>query len=220
MLGCSANNIYRLIAGGELPTINIAPSGSRRTKTRIRREDLRTYIDGRTQGPVVARLHKFYPTSLIVGCMTQAEAEELDQAEVLATEDREQMNWLNGIAAEPGDNICTSSYDEELDQAEVLATEDREQMNWLNRIAAEPGYCACTTTCYSGFTVKHDVGECDCRCRSCGEHRLRCRPDDYRIGRPPLGLARPGGRDEPETWLALRDVTVAIKARREDCPPV
>jgi hypothetical protein len=79
---------------------------------------------------MVARLHKFYPTSLIVGCMTQAEAEELDQAEVLATEDREQMNWLNRT---------TTCY-EELDQAEVLATEDREQMNWLNGIAAEPGY--------------------------------------------------------------------------------
>jgi hypothetical protein len=159
---------------------------------------------------MVARLHKFYPTSLIVGCMTQAEAEELDQAEVLATEHRDQMNWLNR----------TTTYYEELDQAEVLATEDRDQMNWLNRIAAEPGDNIGTTTCYSGFTVKHDVGECDCRCRSCGEHRLRCRPDDYRIGRPPPGLARPGGRDEPETWLALRDVTVAIKARREDCPPV
>jgi Helix-turn-helix domain len=50
MLGCSPNGVYRLIAGGELQAVNIAPAGSQRPKTRIRRSDLKAFIDARTQG--------------------------------------------------------------------------------------------------------------------------------------------------------------------------
>lgn len=52
-LGCSVNGVYRLIAQGELKTVDIAPAGSRRSKTRIRRGDLQAFVHGRTtQGPV------------------------------------------------------------------------------------------------------------------------------------------------------------------------
>ena len=50
MLDCSPNGVYRLIAGGELQAVNIAPAGSQRPKTRIRRSDLKAFIDARTQG--------------------------------------------------------------------------------------------------------------------------------------------------------------------------
>lgn len=50
-LGCSVNSVYRLIAQGELKVIDIAPSGSLRSKMRIRRDDLRAFVDGRAAGP-------------------------------------------------------------------------------------------------------------------------------------------------------------------------
>jgi excisionase family DNA binding protein len=50
VLGCSVNHVYRLIARAELRTVDIAPAGSQRPKTRIRRDDLRAYIDSRTPG--------------------------------------------------------------------------------------------------------------------------------------------------------------------------
>ena len=49
-LGCSVNNVYRLIAEGELQTVDVAPAKSRRSKTRVRRADLLAFIDARTQG--------------------------------------------------------------------------------------------------------------------------------------------------------------------------
>jgi excisionase family DNA binding protein len=49
-LGCSVNSVYRLIAQGELRVIDIAPAGSQRSKMRISRDDLRAFIDSRTQG--------------------------------------------------------------------------------------------------------------------------------------------------------------------------
>ena len=51
VLGCSVNSVYRLIAQGELKVIDIAPSGSLRSKMRIRRDDLRAFVDGRAAGP-------------------------------------------------------------------------------------------------------------------------------------------------------------------------
>jgi excisionase family DNA binding protein len=49
-LGCSVNSVYRLIAQVELKVIDIAPAGSQRSKMRIRRDDLRAFVDGRAQG--------------------------------------------------------------------------------------------------------------------------------------------------------------------------
>ena len=49
-LGCSVNSVYRLIAQGELQTVDVAPAESRRPKTRVRRADLQAFIDARTQG--------------------------------------------------------------------------------------------------------------------------------------------------------------------------
>jgi excisionase family DNA binding protein len=51
MLSCSVNGVYRLIAQHELKTVDIAPAGSARSKTRIRRTDLEAFINARTQGP-------------------------------------------------------------------------------------------------------------------------------------------------------------------------
>jgi excisionase family DNA binding protein len=49
-LGCSVNSVYRLIAQGELKAIDIALVKSQRSKMRIRRDDLRAFIDSRTPG--------------------------------------------------------------------------------------------------------------------------------------------------------------------------
>jgi len=51
-LGCSDQHVYRLIAAGELRTVDIAtPTGRRagRPKIRIRSDDLAAYIDRRTR---------------------------------------------------------------------------------------------------------------------------------------------------------------------------
>jgi excisionase family DNA binding protein len=52
-LKCSVNHVYRLIARAELRTVDIAPVGSQRPKTRIRRGDLAAYIDSRTPRPSI-----------------------------------------------------------------------------------------------------------------------------------------------------------------------
>lgn len=44
-LGCSENHVYGLIARGLLPTVDISTPGSKRSKARIRREDLAAYIE-------------------------------------------------------------------------------------------------------------------------------------------------------------------------------
>ena len=50
-LGCSVNHVRRLISRGELRAIDIAGAGSRRTKLRVRNDDLGRYVDSRTPGP-------------------------------------------------------------------------------------------------------------------------------------------------------------------------
>jgi len=48
-LGCSEMHVYRLIAAGELPAVDIAMPGAGRTKTRIRSDDLAEYIDRKSR---------------------------------------------------------------------------------------------------------------------------------------------------------------------------
>lgn len=43
-------HVYRLIAAGELRTVDIATPGAGRAKTRIRSDDLADYIDRNTRG--------------------------------------------------------------------------------------------------------------------------------------------------------------------------
>ena len=54
-LDCSDMHIYRLIAAGELPAVDIAQPGARRSKTRVRSDDVDTYIDQRTRRAARAR---------------------------------------------------------------------------------------------------------------------------------------------------------------------
>jgi excisionase family DNA binding protein len=49
LLGCSDNHIYRLIESGELPAVDIAQPGSRRSKTRVRDDDVQAYISRKTR---------------------------------------------------------------------------------------------------------------------------------------------------------------------------
>jgi len=46
--GASENHVYRLIARGQLRAVDIGLPGSRRSKTRIREDDLAAYIEART----------------------------------------------------------------------------------------------------------------------------------------------------------------------------
>jgi excisionase family DNA binding protein len=48
-LGCSDMHVYRLIAAGELGAVDIAQPGARRSKTRVRSDDVDTYIEARTR---------------------------------------------------------------------------------------------------------------------------------------------------------------------------
>ena len=49
-LGCSEMHIYRLIAAGQLRAVDISMPGSVRSKTRIRADDLTSYIEQQTRG--------------------------------------------------------------------------------------------------------------------------------------------------------------------------
>ena len=49
-LGCSDMHVYRLIEIGELPAVDIAQPGARRSKTRVRSDHLDAYIARRTRG--------------------------------------------------------------------------------------------------------------------------------------------------------------------------
>jgi excisionase family DNA binding protein len=49
-LGCSDMHVYRLIAGGEFPAVDIAQAGARRSKTRVRSDHVDAYIDRKTRG--------------------------------------------------------------------------------------------------------------------------------------------------------------------------
>lgn len=48
-LRCSENHIYRLIARGVLRAVDIAQPGSRKPKTRVRSDDLESFIDACTR---------------------------------------------------------------------------------------------------------------------------------------------------------------------------
>ena len=48
-LGCSEMHIYRLVSSGELDAVDISRRGARKSKTRIRSDDLDAYINARTR---------------------------------------------------------------------------------------------------------------------------------------------------------------------------
>jgi hypothetical protein len=48
-LGCSDVHVYRLIAAGLLRAVDIARPGARRSKTRVRSDDLANYIEAQTR---------------------------------------------------------------------------------------------------------------------------------------------------------------------------
>lgn len=48
-LDCSRGHIYSLIASGQLRAVEIKPTGSTRSKTRIREEDLDAFIEAHTR---------------------------------------------------------------------------------------------------------------------------------------------------------------------------
>lgn len=48
ILRCSDDHIYRLIAAGELPAVDISQPGSRQSKTRIPDDGIAAYIARRT----------------------------------------------------------------------------------------------------------------------------------------------------------------------------
>jgi excisionase family DNA binding protein len=50
-LRCSPNHVYRLIAAGKLPSLDVALPESQRAKTRVNEEDLAAYIKGSTTTP-------------------------------------------------------------------------------------------------------------------------------------------------------------------------
>jgi excisionase family DNA binding protein len=52
-LRASENHVYRLVALGQLRAVDVGLPGSRRSKTRIREDDLAAYIQSRT--PDMAR---------------------------------------------------------------------------------------------------------------------------------------------------------------------
>ncbi len=53
-LRCSENHVYRLIARGLLRAVDIAQPGARKSKTRIRLDDLAVYIDACTRSAKAA----------------------------------------------------------------------------------------------------------------------------------------------------------------------
>lgn len=48
-LGCSDTHIYRLLHAGDLRAVDIAGPGARRTKTRVRSDDLAAYVEQQTR---------------------------------------------------------------------------------------------------------------------------------------------------------------------------
>jgi excisionase family DNA binding protein len=48
-IGASEMHVYRLITDGELRAVDIAQRGSKRSKTRIRSDDIDAYIEARTR---------------------------------------------------------------------------------------------------------------------------------------------------------------------------
>jgi excisionase family DNA binding protein len=54
-LECSEMHIYRLVSTGELRAVDISRQGAKKSKTRIRSEDLDAYIDARMRCATPAR---------------------------------------------------------------------------------------------------------------------------------------------------------------------
>jgi excisionase family DNA binding protein len=52
-LRCSENHVYRLVGRGELRTVDVG--NGRRPKSRIRSDDLQTFIDRHTAAPMGTR---------------------------------------------------------------------------------------------------------------------------------------------------------------------
>lgn len=50
MGGVSEIHVYRQIAAGELRAVDIASPGAKRSKTRVRSDDLADYIERKTRG--------------------------------------------------------------------------------------------------------------------------------------------------------------------------
>lgn len=48
-LEIATNTVYRLIASGDLRAVDLAVSGTRKSKTRVRDDDLEAFIEGRTR---------------------------------------------------------------------------------------------------------------------------------------------------------------------------
>lgn len=48
-IDCSDMHVYRLLAAGELRAVDIAQPGARKSKTRVRSDDLDAYIEARTR---------------------------------------------------------------------------------------------------------------------------------------------------------------------------
>jgi excisionase family DNA binding protein len=48
-LDCSRGHVYNLIAAGQLRAVEIKPSTSSRSKTRVREEDLEAFIESMTR---------------------------------------------------------------------------------------------------------------------------------------------------------------------------
>ena len=48
-LGCSDDHVYTLIANGALSVVDIARPGAKRSKSRIREDELARYIDAQTR---------------------------------------------------------------------------------------------------------------------------------------------------------------------------
>jgi excisionase family DNA binding protein len=54
LLGCSENFVYSLIADGELTTVDISRTGSRKAKTRVPEDIARAFFARRTSKPLRA----------------------------------------------------------------------------------------------------------------------------------------------------------------------
>lgn len=52
--GVSEMHVYRLIAAGVLRVVDVASPGARRSKSRVRSDDLAAYIEHHTRGPAAA----------------------------------------------------------------------------------------------------------------------------------------------------------------------
>lgn len=55
ILRVSRVTVYRLIAAGDLESIDAAPTGSRRSKTRVSEEAITRFIEKRTRKPKALR---------------------------------------------------------------------------------------------------------------------------------------------------------------------